>query len=497
MILEFILACLAIGLMFLFWNNKPPNFPAGPAGLPIIGNLHQLGSEPHKTFMKMREQYGDIFSLKFASYNVIVLNNYKDIKDAFAENAFSGRADFKPLKDRSGGMPRGLIFNVERSWTEQRRFALKSLRDFGFGKKSVETIVYDEITELIDNFRKTIGKPMQTQNKFNAAVLNALWTMVTGNRYSHDDPMLQDLIKRLTSSVTQSRAASVVLFFPWLYQLRNKLTMVFAYAKERQESIAKNMNFVKGTVEDHQSTFQKDAAPRDFIDVYLAEMEKTSDTTSSFYKEEGLKNLTVTLLDLFVAGAETTSTTLSWEFLLLALHADKQEKLHEEIKRVVGLSRLPSLNDRPSMPYTEAVINEVMRFSAMVPLAVFHSALEDVTFKGYQIPKGTLVIPNLFCTMHDPKVWTDPETFRPERFLSEDEKTLVKNEALIPFSTGKRICLGMTLAQDELFLFTSSLFQRFKVGPDPNGEKLTVDYHAASVLVPKPHNLVLYDRIEE
>lgn len=148
------------------------------------------------------------------------------------------------------------------------------------------------------------------------------------------------------------------------------------------------------------------------------------------------------------------------------------------------------------MPYTEAVINEVMRFSSMVPLAVFHSSTEDTTFRGYNIPKGTLVIPNLYATMHDPAVWGDPQVFRPERFLSEDEKTLVKHDAYMPFSTGRRVCLGMTLAQDELFLFTSSLFQRFKVGPDPSGEQLTVDYIPASVLLPKPQNLVLQDRIE-
>lgn len=146
------------------------------------------------------------------------------------------------------------------------------------------------------------------------------------------------------------------------------------------------------------------------------------------------------------------------------------------------------------MPYTEAVINEVMRFSSMVPLAVFHSATEDIKFRGYNIPKGTLIIPNLYGAMQDVDVWGDPETFRPERFLSPDEKTLLKNDAYIPFSTGKRICLGMTLAQDELFLFTSSLFQKFKVGPDPNGEKLSIEYYNASVLVPKPHNLVLEER---
>lgn len=220
---------------------------------------------------------------------MIVLNNYKDIKDAFAETAFSGRADFKPLIDRSGGVPRGIIFNSARSWTEQRRFTLKSLRDFGFGKKSMETIVYDEINELIDNFKTVVGKPMQTQNKFNAAVLNALWTMVTGQRYSHDDPLLQNLIKRLTSSVTQSRAASVVLFFPWLYVLRNKMTLFFKYARERTETIKANMNFVNSAVKEHQASFQMEAEPRDFIDVYLAEVERTTDQTSSFYKEEGCK----------------------------------------------------------------------------------------------------------------------------------------------------------------------------------------------------------------
>ncbi len=153
----------------------------------------------------------------------------------------------------------------------------------------METIVYDEINELIDNFKTVVGKPMQTQNKFNAAVLNALWTMVTGQRYSHDDPLLQNLIKRLTSSVTQSRAASVVLFFPWLYVLRNKMTLFFKYARERTETIKANMNFVNSAVKEHQASFQMEADPRDFIDVYLAEVERTTDQSSSFYKEEGCK----------------------------------------------------------------------------------------------------------------------------------------------------------------------------------------------------------------
>lgn len=94
------------------------------------------------------------------------------------------------------------------------------------------------------------------------------------------------------------------------------------------------------------------------------------------------------------------------------------------------------------MPYTEAVLQEVLRFSAMVPLGVTHKALREVEFHGFTIPKGTLIFANLYWAMHDPKIWGDPETFRPERFLSEDGKSVLKHEALLPFSTGKRVCLG-------------------------------------------------------
>jgi len=148
------------------------------------------------------------------------------------------------------------------------------------------------------------------------------------------------------------------------------------------------------------------------------------------------------------------------------------------------------------MPYTEAVIMEVMRYAAMVPLAVQHRATEDVAFHGYHIPKETLIIPNLYCVLHDKSVWGDPENFRPERFLSPDGTKIIRHESFIPFSIGKRVCLGETLARDELFLFTTSLFQRFDVKPDPNSPRPVIEYYPAPVLIPKPKNLLLTDRLE-
>lgn len=130
-------------------------------------------------------------------------------------------------------------------------------------------------------------------------------------------------------------------------------------------------------------------------------------------------------------------------------------------------------------------------------MSVQHRTMEDVKFRGFLIPKDTLIIPNLYGVLHDVKVWGDPETFRPERFLSEDESKVIRREEFVPFSIGKRVCLGESLARDELFLFTTSLFQRFDVKPDPNSPRPKVEYYTGPIFVPKPHLLLLKDRFNE
>ncbi len=147
------------------------------------------------------------------------------------------------------------------------------------------------------------------------------------------------------------------------------------------------------------------------------------------------------------------------------------------------------------MPYTQAVILEAQRYASIAPLSVFHRTLEDVpNFRGFFIPKDTIIIPNLYSAMRDPKVWFDPECFIPDRFLSADGQTLVIPEAFIPFGIGKRVCIGQSLAKVELFLLVSSLFQRFKVSTVPDEPKPTIEYSTGTVLILKPHQLVLTER---
>jgi len=146
------------------------------------------------------------------------------------------------------------------------------------------------------------------------------------------------------------------------------------------------------------------------------------------------------------------------------------------------------------MPYTEATIAETLRLSSIVPIGVMHKVLADTEFKGYFFPKDTILTHNAHYIHHDPKIWGDPEQFRPERFLSPDGKTFKKHEALMPFSTGKRQCLGETLARDTLFLFSTNVFQRFTVEFDPNGPDNGFEAGIGFLLAPQPFNVVFRDR---
>lgn len=145
------------------------------------------------------------------------------------------------------------------------------------------------------------------------------------------------------------------------------------------------------------------------------------------------------------------------------------------------------------MPYTEAVINEVLRLSSVAPL-VFHWTTGSTRLNGYDIAKNTTVISNLYSIHHNPKIWGDPETFRPERFLSEDGKSGLKSEHLIPFGIGRRQCIGETLARSNFFLFLTSLFQQFDILGDPNNRKPSLEPKSGFILEAQDFKVIFKER---
>ena len=133
--------------------------------------------------------------------------------------------------------------------------------------------------------------------------------------------------------------------------------------------------------------------------------------------------------------------------------------------------------------------------SSIAPIGVFHRAREDVKFHGYDIPKGTLVMHNLHYIHHDPKIWGNPEEFQPERFLSADGKTVKKHDALMPFSVGKRACLGETLARDTIFLYFTNIFHRFTIRLADDSKDATLDPAPGFLLAPQNFNVILEERL--
>ncbi|XP_070324185.1 cytochrome P450 2J2-like isoform X2 [Odocoileus virginianus] len=211
------------------------------------------------------------------------------------------------------------------------------------------------------------------------------------------------------------------------------------------------------------------------------------DAASSFCEE----NLIYNTLDLFFAGTETTSTTLRWGLLYMALNPEIQEKVQAEIDRVLGQSQQPSTAARESMPYTNAVIHEVLRMGNIIPLNVPREVAVDTTLAGYHLPKGTMVMTNLTALHKDPAEWATPDTFNPEHFLENGQ--FKKRESFMPFSIGKRMCLGEQLARTELFIFFTSLLQNFTFRP-PENENLSLKFRVSLTLAPVSHRLCAVPR---
>ncbi|XP_021962197.2 cytochrome P450 2J6 [Folsomia candida] len=471
--------------------------PPGPRGLPFLGNVLQLEKKnPFMSFVKWAEEYGDVYSVKMLYQNVVIVSDLKMVKEMFSqEPAFAGRMNpAGGVNDLyTNGQMHGVINTEGRHWEGLRRFTLRQLRDFGFGKSTMEALIMDELEEILDWMKSKEGLPVTNiKERMSVAVVNSLWTVVSGKRYKHDDPAILKLTKDLTETMEElAKRMGPEIMLPWLKYLGFKGLVLWRNHLERFKVL------FSSTVQEHRENYAEDS-PRDFVDVFLKEIYACKDEESPFFKEVGYRQLTGVIKDLFEAGSETSSTTLSWIFLYLSTFPEVQKKLQEEIDRVVGNSRHCGLSDRPNLPYAEAFLAEVLRFSSIVPVGVPHRALFDVVYKGYAFPKGTGIMANQHGIHHSTKIWGDPKNFRPERFLSPDGKTFKKHEAIIPFSIGRRQCAGETLARDTLFLYTTNICQRFEIKFDPNDAKANpgLSPKMGILLTPEPYKVIFKDRVD-
>lgn len=432
-------------------------YPPGPMPLPVLGNLLQVDFQNMPAgLQKLRCRFGDLFSLQLAFESVVVLNGLTALREALVRHS-EDTAD-RPLlhtNDHVGFGPRSqgvVLAQYGSAWRQQRRFSVSTFRHFGLGKKSLEQWVTEEARCLCAAFTNYNGHPFSPNTLLDKAVCNVIASLLYACRFEYDDPRFIRLLNLLKDTLDQESGFLPMFLnvFPVLLNIPGLPGKIFSGKKAF-------MAMLDELLTEHKMTRDPTQPPRDLTDAFLAEVEKAKRKPESSFNDE---NLRMVVADLFMAGMVTSSITLSWALLLMILHPDMQSHVQKEIDEVIGQARCPEMADQAHMPYTNAVIHEVQRFGDILPLGVPHKTTRDIEVQGFLIPKGTTLLTNLSSVLKDETVWEKPLRFHPEHFLDAQGR-FVKHEAFMPFSAGRRACLGEPLARMELFLFFTCLLQRF------------------------------------
>ncbi|XP_017365784.1 cytochrome P450 2D6-like isoform X2 [Cebus imitator] len=465
-------------------------YPPGPMPLPGLGNLlHVDFQNTPNSFNQLRRRFGDVFSLQLAWTPVVVLNGLEAVREALVTRG-EDTADRPPVPiyqvlgygPRSQGvfMARyGLV------WREQRRFCVSTLRNLRLGKNLLEQWVTKEAACLCAAFDDYDGRPFRPNELLDKAASNVIASLTCGHRFEYDDPrflrlldLAQEGLKEGSGFLPQVlNAIPVLLRIPWL-------------AGKVLRSQKAFLAHLDELLNEHRMTWDPAQPPRDMTDAFLAEMEKAKENPESSFNDT---NLRMVVADLFLAGMVTTSITLAWGLLLMILHPDVQRRVQQEIDDVIGQARRPEMGDQVRMPYTTAVIHEVQRFGDIIPMNMPHMTSRDIEVQGFLIPKGTAIFASLSSVLKDEAIWEKPFRFHPEHFLDAQGR-FVKPEAFLPFSAGRRACLGEPLARMELFLFFTHLLQHFSFSV-PTGQPRPSSSPAGGFLVyPSPYQLCAVPR---
>uniref|UniRef100_A0A8C1QQ43 Uncharacterized protein n=1 Tax=Cyprinus carpio TaxID=7962 RepID=A0A8C1QQ43_CYPCA len=443
-------------------NSCRAQTPPGPRPLPFVGTIPYFLKNPMK-FIRSLCQYGEMATIFVGRKSAIFLNTIELAKEALVQNAssFSGRPPIPLLIWITEGYGIAMA-TFGHSWRQQRRFALHTLRNFGLGKKSVEERVTEE----------------------SSLPANIICSVVFGDRFDYDNKSFAYLLEIVKENIIQAGSLTGQVFdlLPIIKHFPGPHQKIYQNAEELKA-------FIKEAVKTHRETLDPDS-PRDFIDAYLLEIEKQKSNEDSTFHED---NMVMSVSDLFLAGTDTTSTTIRWGLIFLTQNPDVQERCHKEIARVLGYDRLPSMEDRDKLPYTYATVHEIQRYGNIVPFGVFHETTQTTKLRGYDIPKGTTVFTNLTAILSDKDHWKYPDTFNPENFL-DDNGHFFKPESFLPFSLGPRVCLGETLAKTELFLFVTSLLQRIRFSWPPGVKWPDMNGIVSVVRSPEPFDIICHSR---
>ncbi|XP_053603696.1 probable cytochrome P450 304a1 [Plodia interpunctella] len=460
------------------YKRPSDKFPPGPPSLPVYGAywivLWHGYNDLANAFMKLGEIYKTkMVGLYWGSAPALVINDPVLSKEMLCSDAFDGRTDIILNRLRSYWKKLGIFFTDSYFWYVQRRFSLRYFRDYGFGRRDeiLETVLEAEIKIMLDlrlngpqnAAEKEIVKgdlvllPYYLSTPFTNGILHVLSrTTIPRSEYV----VLWELSRKAfifqRSSDDLGRALSLT---PWLKDVAPSWS---GYTNLR-EGVQHFLSFFENLIKQVLDTYDE-SHERHFLDAYIKKMnEDLRDNEKSTFSVD---QLVLICVDYMFPAASTAASVLTLLLERLVIQPELQDGMQEEVDRVVGSGRLPNLDDRQNMPYTEACIRESMRFDTQIPFGVPHRATRDTVFNGYHIPKDTMVAVNYVMLNNDKAIWGDPETFRPERFIGGGKLDLSKDRSL-PFGAGHRLCAGETFTRNTMFCTVAALMQRFRVERAP------------------------------
>ncbi|XP_055940587.1 cytochrome P450 2J6-like [Argiope bruennichi] len=443
---------LAVLFLFQMWWHREKNLPPGPSGWPVVGYLPHLGTEAYKTLHALTQKYGPTFSFYLGRKLVVVLGTFDAVKEGLTDSKILDR----PKNPPNHLLPDSTNLSVAngRAWKEQRRFTIRVLRDLGMSKSRMENIIQEELKKLIEIIDSKDGEAFNLDEILLPSVSNIILTLLTGSPLDFNDKDRLFLNKMLQTMVLFFRPTRVHAFFPSLRQWLAKLKI---WGYDRAEYyMEKFSNYIIAQIENHKKSVDSKERP-DYINSYLLTLESKKNCESSF-SEKMLKG---NFQSLFSAGSTPSRATVEWCLLAMIRHPHIQRAVHEELDTLLPRNQPPTWKDHPNLPFTLSVVYEVLRHNSIVPIPLLRCTSERTRISGHDVPKGTIVISNIWSVHHDPQHWEDPFTFNPERFLKDGKA--VRPPAFMPFSYGKRKCPGEDMAMALVFLYFATLMQRYTV----------------------------------
>ncbi|KAJ8093033.1 hypothetical protein AAF712_002388 [Marasmius tenuissimus] len=462
---------LAVAGLFFYWREQknPRHYPPGPKPQLLSGNLNDVPNyKPWRTYADWSKLYGPLVHFRIYNMHFVVVNS-RELAHAMFERRSRIYSDrpYVPMLDLLGWFHVNAGFmRYGDEWRRHRRlfqegFRRESARDY-LGLQA------DKVGEFVTNLRKDPEQFMGHIRTLSAAV-------IMGSLYGHDVSSMSDPFVSLAENAAatlahaQSPVATLVNLFPFLRHLPLSLP-VFAFqrlANQSHKFLDEMLNVPYSFVKENMKS---ETAKPSILAKFL---EKHAGNAEDPEQEHVFKCVSASA---YIAGSDTTVSVLGTFFLAMSLYPEVQRKARKEVDAIIGKNTTPNIEDRPRLPYLEAVFRETLRWSPVAPVGVFKAASADDVVEGYVIPKGTTIIGNIWAMTRDETMYPDPESFKPERFLNDDG-TCNEDDVSIAFGFGRRICPGRHMASATLWMAMTSVLSSFEIGEgkDLSGNEIDID----------------------